>query len=41
PLAEKGYTSVGCVPCTSPAGLGEDVRAGRWAGREKTECGIH
>ncbi|MDP7215808.1 MAG: phosphoadenylyl-sulfate reductase [Rhodospirillales bacterium] len=41
PLAEKGYTSVGCAPCTSLAGLGEDVRAGRWAGREKTECGIH
>ncbi len=41
PLAEKGYTSVGCTPCTNIAELGEDVRTGRWTGQEKTECGIH
>ena len=40
PLVEFGYPSVGCWPCTTPAD-GEDVRAGRWAGSEKTECGIH
>jgi len=40
PLVEFGYPSVGCWPCTRPA-EGEDVRAGRWAGQDKTECGIH
>jgi phosphoadenosine phosphosulfate reductase len=40
-LFAKGYLSIGCVPCTSPVKLGEDVRAGRWRGRAKTECGIH
>ena len=40
PLVEFGYPSVGCWPCTTPS-EGEDVRAGRWAGSEKTECGIH
>ncbi len=40
PLVEFGYPSVGCWPCTTPA-EGEDVRAGRWAGSEKNECGIH
>jgi phosphoadenosine phosphosulfate reductase len=40
PLVEHGYPSVGCWPCTQPAD-GEDVRSGRWAGSEKTECGIH
>lgn len=41
PLFEKGYLSIGCWPCTRPAQPGDDERSGRWAGKEKTECGIH
>ncbi len=41
PLAQRGYFSVGCVACTVKAGSAENPRAGRWAGRAKTECGIH
>jgi phosphoadenosine phosphosulfate reductase len=41
PLFEQGYTSIGCEPCTRPVLAGEDERAGRWAGRDKVECGIH
>jgi phosphoadenosine phosphosulfate reductase len=41
PLATKGFSSVGCTPCTSRTVSGEDARAGRWRGRPKTECGIH
>ena len=41
PLAASGFLSVGCMPCTSRTSAGEDVRAGRWRGRTKTECGIH
>jgi len=41
PLADKGYPSVGCWPCTSPVREGDDPRAGRWAGTGKTECGLH
>ncbi|MCX7863689.1 MAG: phosphoadenylyl-sulfate reductase [Novosphingobium sp.] len=41
PLVEKGYPSIGCSPCTSKVAPGEDPRAGRWRGWEKTECGIH
>ncbi|MCT8972774.1 phosphoadenylyl-sulfate reductase [Microbaculum marinisediminis] len=41
PLSAKGYLSVGCAPCTSPVADDEDARAGRWRGRDKTECGIH
>ncbi len=41
PLVAKGYPSIGCAPCTSPVKPGEDPRAGRWRGEEKTECGIH
>jgi len=41
PLFEKGYLSVGCWPCTKPVQPGDDERSGRWAGLEKTECGIH
>jgi len=41
PLVAKGYPSIGCMPCTSPVKEGEDIRAGRWRGEEKTECGIH
>ena len=40
PLLEDGYPSIGCEPCTLKAS-GDDVRAGRWAGLAKTECGIH
>ena len=41
PLAQRGYASVGCAPCTRPVAADEDARAGRWAGHAKTECGIH
>ena len=41
PLVAKGFPSIGCAPCTSVVRLGEDPRAGRWRGTEKTECGIH
>ncbi|WP_409330527.1 phosphoadenylyl-sulfate reductase [Trujillonella humicola] len=41
PLQEIGYPSIGCAPCTRPVAPGEDPRAGRWAGRGKTECGLH
>lgn len=41
PLHDFGYPSIGCVPCTRPVNPGEDPRAGRWAGQEKTECGLH
>jgi phosphoadenosine phosphosulfate reductase len=41
PLFELGYGSIGCAPCTRPVQPGEDPRAGRWAGRGKTECGLH
>ncbi len=41
PLEEQGYLSVGCAPCTSKVKPGEDPRAGRWRGWDKTECGIH
>jgi phosphoadenosine phosphosulfate reductase len=41
PLVASGYRSVGCMPCTSRTSPDEDVRAGRWRGRAKTECGIH
>lgn len=41
PLEAKGFLSVGCEPCTSPVAPGEDPRAGRWRGWDKTECGIH
>lgn len=41
PLVKRGYPSIGCAPCTSRVAPGEDERAGRWRGREKSECGIH
>ncbi len=41
PLKLAGYRSIGCVPCTAPGGTDENPRAGRWAGEDKTECGIH
>lgn len=40
PLADRGYTSIGCWPCTRPA-VDDDPRSGRWAGSAKTECGLH
>ena len=42
PLLDQGYLSIGCQPCTSPVEPGEtDIRAGRWAGQDKSECGLH
>jgi len=41
PMVSRGFHSIGCAPCTSPVREGEDPRAGRWRGQEKTECGIH
>ena len=41
PLFELGYGSIGCEPCTRPVAPGEDPRAGRWAGKNKVECGLH
>ncbi len=41
PLLEQGYPSIGCMPCTRPVADGEDPRSGRWAGLDKTECGLH
>lgn len=40
PLAEQGYPSIGCWPCTVRVAAGEDPRSGRWAGSSKTECGL-
>jgi phosphoadenosine phosphosulfate reductase len=37
PLHDRGYSSIGCAPCTAPG----EGREGRWAGQDKTECGIH
>jgi len=41
PLVAAGFASIGCAPCTSALRLGEEARAGRWRGFDKTECGIH
>jgi phosphoadenosine phosphosulfate reductase len=41
PLVAQNYRSVGCWPCTRPVDPGEPARSGRWAGRGKSECGIH
>lgn len=41
PLEAKGFRSVGCMACTSRTLDGEDDRAGRWRGQNKSECGIH
>ena len=41
PLHDLGYPSIGCTHCTRPIQVGEDMRAGRWAGFGKTECGLH
>jgi phosphoadenosine phosphosulfate reductase len=41
PLQARGYPSIGCWPCTRPVNADDGVRAGRWAGTTKTECGLH
>lgn len=41
PLHDQGYPSIGCAPCTQPVTDQADLRAGRWAGNTKTECGLH
>ncbi len=41
PLHDGGYRSIGCMPCTRPVAPDEEERAGRWAGSDKLECGIH
>jgi phosphoadenosine phosphosulfate reductase len=40
PLYDRGYTSIGCEPCTTPPASADDLRSGRWGGH-KLECGIH
>jgi phosphoadenosine phosphosulfate reductase len=40
-LHDQGYPSIGCAPCTRPVRPGEDIRAGRWSGQSKIECGLH
>jgi phosphoadenosine phosphosulfate reductase len=40
-LHDRGYPSIGCVPCTRAVTADEDERAGRWSGSGKLECGIH
>jgi phosphoadenosine phosphosulfate reductase len=41
PLVSRGYRSIGCAPTTRPVAIGEDPRAGRWSGLDKSECGLH
>ncbi len=41
PLQKHGFSSIGCMPCTTRTKPGENVRAGRWRDSGKTECGIH
>jgi phosphoadenosine phosphosulfate reductase len=41
PLRDQGFLSIGCMPCTQLPTDPDDPRSGRWAGRGKTECGIH
>jgi phosphoadenosine phosphosulfate reductase len=40
-LHDQHYPSIGCWPCTRPVNEGDDLRAGRWQGTEKKECGLH
>ncbi|TVT50384.1 phosphoadenylyl-sulfate reductase [Amycolatopsis rhizosphaerae] len=40
-LVSEGYLSIGCAPCTAKVAPGADPRSGRWAGKAKTECGLH
>jgi phosphoadenosine phosphosulfate reductase len=41
PLVQRGFPSIGCLPCTQQVASAADSRSGRWAGRDKTECGMH
>ena len=41
PLLDQGYPSIGCQPCTSMPTDPSDPRSGRWAGLDRTECGLH
>jgi len=41
PLHDQGYPSIGCMPCTSKPTAGDDPRSGRWAGSNRTECGLN
>lgn len=41
PLHDVGFRSIGCIPCTRPTLAQEEERAGRWAGSDKLECGLH
>ena len=41
PLHDRGYPSIGCIPCTEPVTDDADPRSGRWANAAKTECGLH
>ncbi|MCY0878360.1 MAG: phosphoadenylyl-sulfate reductase [Firmicutes bacterium] len=41
PLHDQGFPSIGCMPCTRAIKPGEDLRAGRWSGFDKKECGLH
>jgi phosphoadenosine phosphosulfate reductase len=41
PLHDRGYTSIGDAPLTTPTQAGEDERAGRWRGQDRAECGLH
>ncbi len=41
PLVAHGYRSIGCAPTTLPVSAGADARSGRWAGTDRTECGLH
>jgi phosphoadenosine phosphosulfate reductase len=41
PLHDRNFPSIGCTHCTRPVMPGEDPRAGRWAGQDKVECGLH
>lgn len=41
PLVAAGFPSIGCWPCTEQVGHGGEIRSGRWAGSQKSECGIH
>ena len=41
PLEAEGFLSIGCMPCSARVAPGGDLRSGRWAGQDKTECGIH
>jgi phosphoadenosine phosphosulfate reductase len=40
-LHDRNYPSIGCQPCTRAVASGEDIRAGRWTGKAKVECGLH